>query len=100
MENITAFKVTNVFYLEDGKTVFSGKFIAGFKTFGLYALKIDNAIAAEIIVSGEMLFPSKNIDEIAIYTYDQVPKYDFNSNITVILSLIRELTHQDNVNFL
>ena len=95
MGNQHIFDVQDVFHFKDGKTVFAGNFLDRIKKFGLYSFTVGDREVAKIIISGEMIFPSKGIDAIAIYTYDPIPKEGVDLTKPVKLVLIQEMTRDE-----
>jgi len=84
---MTTFDVHDVFVLKDGKTVFAGSYSAGAKTFGTYRVSVDGRDVGLINIREEMIFPAKGTADIALCTFDEIPRAELDMNRKVVLTL-------------
>lgn len=84
---MTIFDVHDIFFLQDGKTVFAGSYSSGSKTVGAYRISVDGRDIGVINISEEMTFPSKNRTDIALYTFDPIRRDQIDSNRKIALIL-------------
>lgn len=78
LSDVPKFTVKDIFYLRDGKTVFAGNFSSGEKIFGKYRLTVDGCQLATLDIDGEMQFPSKGTEDVALYTFTPLMKDSVN----------------------
>ena len=85
---MSEFKVNDIFFLGDGKVVFAGDFLSGSYKNGLYELCTDGISIAKVSIVGEVHFPSKATNDIAIYTFDNIRKEQVDLGKKVVLKFM------------
>lgn len=84
---MTIFEVHDIFVLKDGKTVFAGCYVSGSKSFGVYRASIGGRDLGLINLREEMILSSKDTADIALCTFDDVSRADFDLGKRVLLTL-------------
>lgn len=84
---MTIFEVHDIFVLKDGKTVFAGRYSSGVKVFGAYRVSIDGRDTGVVNIREEMIFSSKDKTDIALCTFDDLSRDDFDLRKKILLTL-------------
>jgi len=90
MQESHIFKVNDIFYLGDGKTVFAVSGVLRPNVLGKYALCVAGEQTTVVTIQGDLSFSPRGSNDIAIFTLDPLDRELIDLNRDVILKQLHQ----------